>query len=85
MLLPLVRAPARHACAPLSRKRHLWRSVVGVVSLWLWFFAIAKLPLATAVTLNYMAPIWMAACPVLRRLVARARTTSSGRWCWPSP
>ena len=40
---------------------HLWRGFVGVVSLWLWFFAIGKLPLATAVTLNYLAPIWMAA------------------------
>jgi drug/metabolite transporter (DMT)-like permease len=38
----------------------LWRSVVGVVSLWLWFYGIVKLPLATAVTLNYMAPIWLA-------------------------
>ena len=42
-------------------REHLWRSFVGVVSLWMWFFAIAKLPLATAVTLNYMAPIWIAA------------------------
>ncbi|NRR33674.1 DMT family transporter [Oxalobacteraceae bacterium] len=40
---------------------HLWRGVVGVVALWLWFYAIARLPLATAMTLNYMAPIWMAA------------------------
>ena len=40
---------------------HAWRSVVGVISLWLWFFAISRLPLATAVTLNYMAPIWIAA------------------------
>jgi len=39
---------------------HLWRGMVGVVSLWLWFYAIAKLPLATAMTLNYMAPIWIA-------------------------
>jgi drug/metabolite transporter (DMT)-like permease len=42
-------------------KEHLFRSLVGVTSLWLWFFAIGKLPLATAMTLNYMAPIWMAA------------------------
>ncbi|MGH8853076.1 MAG: DMT family transporter, partial [Telluria sp.] len=42
-------------------RAHLWRSFVGVVSLWLWFFAITRLPLATAVTLNYMAPIWIAA------------------------
>jgi S-adenosylmethionine uptake transporter len=40
---------------------HLWRGAVGVVSLWLWFVGIAYLPLATAVTLNYMSPIWMAA------------------------
>ena len=39
---------------------HLWRGFIGVVSLWLWFYAIANLPLATAMTLNYMAPIWMA-------------------------
>ena len=42
-------------------RAHLWRSLVGVISLWLWFFAISRLPLATAVTLNYMAPIWIAA------------------------
>ncbi len=39
---------------------HLWRGTVGVVALWLWFYAIAILPLATAMTLNYMAPIWIA-------------------------
>jgi S-adenosylmethionine uptake transporter len=41
-------------------RQHLTRSLVGVVSLWMWFYAIGKLPLATAVTLNYMAPIWIA-------------------------
>ena len=40
--------------------QHLWRGVVGVIALWLWFYAIAILPLATAMTLNYMAPIWIA-------------------------
>jgi S-adenosylmethionine uptake transporter len=38
---------------------HLSRGAVGVTALWLWFFSIAKLPLATAMTLNYMAPIWI--------------------------
>jgi S-adenosylmethionine uptake transporter len=42
-------------------KDHAWRGLVGVISLWLWFYGISKLPLATAVTLNYMSPIWMAA------------------------
>ena len=40
--------------------RHVLRSVTGVISAWLWFYAIAELPLATAITLNYMSPIWMA-------------------------
>ncbi|MDR2127756.1 MAG: DMT family transporter [Burkholderiaceae bacterium] len=39
---------------------HLWRNVVGVTALVFWFYAIAKLPLATAMTLNYMSGIWMA-------------------------
>jgi drug/metabolite transporter (DMT)-like permease len=39
---------------------HFWRSMTGVSALGLWFYAIAELPLATAVTLNYMSPIWMA-------------------------
>jgi S-adenosylmethionine uptake transporter len=44
----------------LFPRQHLVRSLVGVTSLWMWFYAIGKLPLATAVTLNYMAPIWLA-------------------------
>lgn len=39
---------------------HLWRSVVGVTALSTWFFAIAHLPLATAMTLNYMSSVWVA-------------------------
>jgi S-adenosylmethionine uptake transporter len=40
---------------------HLWRSIVGVLALTAWFYAIAKLPLATAMTLNYMSGVWVAA------------------------
>ena len=40
---------------------HAWRSLVGVASLGAWFYAIAHLPLATAMTLNYMSSIWIAA------------------------
>jgi drug/metabolite transporter (DMT)-like permease len=39
---------------------HFWRSTSGVVSLTLWFYAIGGLPLATAMTLNYMSSVWMA-------------------------
>ncbi len=40
---------------------HFWRSVVGVTALVTWFYAISELPLATAMTLNYMSSIWIAA------------------------
>jgi S-adenosylmethionine uptake transporter len=39
---------------------HLWRGIIGVTSLWLWYYSIGQLPLATAMTLNYMSPIWIA-------------------------
>jgi drug/metabolite transporter (DMT)-like permease len=39
---------------------HFWRSLTGVVSLCLWFYAIGNLPFATAMTLNYMSSVWMA-------------------------
>lgn len=40
---------------------HLWRAVIGTTALTCWFYAIAHLPLATAVTLNYMSGVWVAA------------------------
>ena len=39
---------------------HFWRSLFGVLSLGLWFYALGGLPLATAMTLNYMSSVWMA-------------------------
>ncbi len=39
---------------------HAWRSVIGVLALGAWFYAIAHLPLATAMTLNYMSGVWVA-------------------------
>lgn len=55
---------ARHQGTTLATRypgMHAWRSLVGVVSLGAWFYAIAKLPLATAMTLNYMSSVWVAA------------------------
>ncbi|MCW7539144.1 DMT family transporter [Aquabacterium sp. A7-Y] len=39
---------------------HFWRSLSGVAALCMWFYALGKLPLATAMTLNYMSSVWMA-------------------------
>jgi len=54
---------ARWRKVPLATRvpgMHLWRGVIGVSALSLWFWCISGLPLATAMTLNYMSAIWMA-------------------------
>ena len=48
-------------------RQHLGRGLAGVSALTLWFYAIGHLPLATAVTLNYMSSVWMAAFLMLRQ------------------
>lgn len=40
---------------------HVWRSLVGVTAMGCWFYAITHMPLASAMTLNYMSSIWIAA------------------------
>ena len=57
---------------------HIWRSVIGVASLTAWFYAIAHLPLATAMTLNYMSGVWVAAFLVGGTLVL-GRLQDAGR------
>ena len=42
-------------------RHHFWRGILGVTAMWLWFFSVGKLPLATGMTLNYMSSIWIAA------------------------
>ncbi|THU02895.1 DMT family transporter [Lampropedia puyangensis] len=38
---------------------HAWRSFIGVLALGAWFYALGLLPLATAMTLNYMSSVWI--------------------------
>ena len=40
-------------------RSHLWRGISGTVALALFFYCITVLPLATAVTLNYTAPLFL--------------------------
>jgi len=58
---------------------HAWRSLIGVVSLGSWFYAIAHLPLATAMTLNYMSSVWIAAFLVGGALLAWRPSSASSR------
>lgn len=57
--------------------QHLWRGVVGATSLWLWFYAFNTLPLAMVMTLNYTAPIWIAA---ILMAIGWWRGTRNGEW-----
>lgn len=38
---------------------HVWRSAVGVTAMGSWFYAITQIPLASAMTLNYMSSLWI--------------------------
>lgn len=54
----------RRLLVPLGTQHaqaHFWRGLSGFVALVLFFHALARLPLATAVTLNYTAPVFLAA------------------------
>lgn len=61
VILLLVWARAgRQSIVPTSWKLHLWRNLSGVSSMWLGFYAISHLPLATATSLNYTGPLFIA-------------------------
>jgi S-adenosylmethionine uptake transporter len=39
---------------------HLQRGAAGTVAIWLFMYAVIHLPLATAITLNFTSPLWIA-------------------------
>ncbi len=60
----VIAARHRRLLAPLATphlKAHFWRGLSGFAALVLFFYALSRLPLATAVTLNYTAPLFLAA------------------------
>lgn len=52
---------------------HIKRSVLGTLSFTIWFFTMGHLPLGTAVTLNYTAPLFIAATFVVTALMHHKR------------
>lgn len=49
--------------APLATQHaitHFWRGLAGFIALVLFFYAVGRVPLATAVTLSYTAPLFLA-------------------------
>ena len=51
--------------ATVHWKGHLWRGISGSIALLLFFYCITVLPLATAVTLNYTSPLFLAVLMVV--------------------
>src|SRR6185312_12225491 len=45
---------------PTSWRLHIWRNLSGITSMWLGFYALFDLPLPTATSLNYTAPLFIA-------------------------
>ena len=63
----------RHAGMPVRTPRlgmHVHRGVAGFVSLFMFFHALTALPVATAMTLNYSSPLFLA---ILLAVLARER------------
>ena len=63
----------RHARLPVRTPRlgmHVHRGVAGFVSLFMFFHALTELPVATAMTLNYSSPLFLA---ILLAVLARER------------
>ena len=56
---------------------HLWRGVVGVTALWMWFYSFKALPLSMAMTLNYTSSIWIA---VILLALGWWRGTKQAEW-----
>ena len=59
LMLGAIRWRGIHWRSPVPAM-HFWRSASGTTALCLWFYAIGGLPLATAMTLNYMSSVWIA-------------------------
>ena len=59
MLLVWARS-SRLTLRPAAWRPHILRNIAGLSSMWLGFYALSQLPLATAITLNYTAPLFIA-------------------------
>ncbi len=55
------RSSIRDALATRYIGMHLTRGISGTIALSLWFFSIAGLPIATAMTINYSSPLFIGA------------------------
>jgi drug/metabolite transporter (DMT)-like permease len=65
LIVYLIMRQQRVSVATHFWRNHLWRGISGTVALALFFYCITVLPLATAVTLNYTAPLFLTVLTLL--------------------
>lgn len=56
---------------PSSWTAHFWRNLSGITSMWFGTYALTKLALPTAISLNYTAPLFIASWMLIRGGVER--------------
>lgn len=59
LIISVIIGIKRLPISTLHWKNHCWRGLSGLCSLLMFFYCIAKLPLATAVTLSYTSPLFL--------------------------
>lgn len=65
LFIYLIMRSQRISLSTCHWRNHLWRGLSGSIALALFFYCITVLPLATAVTLNYTAPLFLTILTVL--------------------
>lgn len=72
MLLPLVAVHGRGLLRTRVPLRHLWRAVVGLAAMYGFFYAIAHIPLSSAMVFTYSSPVFI---PLVAWLVLKEHLT----------
>lgn len=62
-------------------RHHIVRSLLGVTSVALWFYALSQMHFGTCMTLIYTTPLFMALNFII--LPSARGKERRGRWCWP--
>jgi len=73
----------RERIATRQWRLHALRCVVGVCTMFVGFYAVSKLPLATATTLEYTTPLFILACKYSKRSISAeecAALLSDAEW-----
>lgn len=73
MLLPLVVIHGTGLLKTQVFHKHLWRGVVGLAAMYGFFYAIAKLPLASAMVFTYSSPVFI---PLIAWLFLKEKITA---------